>query len=103
MCVLAPNCEVRALTGCSAWRLAATHLAALLRDDPALLFQLAKAYLECLDLLPAARGATQHMSSLRRALLALLASPGSGSTAPGASRLGPLGQAMVVAGTAQQE
>lgn len=44
--MLAPNCEVRALTGCSAWRLAATHLAALLRDDPALLFQLAKAYLE---------------------------------------------------------
>ncbi len=37
---------VRALTGCAVWRLAAADLAALLADDPALLRQLAKAYLE---------------------------------------------------------
>ncbi|KAL4452783.1 hypothetical protein ABPG75_008445 [Micractinium tetrahymenae] len=76
---------VRALTGCSVWRLAAADLAVLLLDDPSLLRQLAKAYLEHLELLPAARGATPHFSSLRRALLALLAYPGA-ATEPSAAQ-----------------
>ncbi|KAL4420936.1 hypothetical protein ABPG77_001419 [Micractinium sp. CCAP 211/92] len=63
----------------------AADLAALLADDTALLRQLAKAYLECLELLPSPRGATQHVSSLRRALLELLA--GKSIEVPGAPRL----------------
>ncbi len=41
--------------------------------------------MQCLELLPSPRGATQHVSSLRRALLELLA--GKSIAVPGAPRL----------------